>query len=284
MKKPIVWAQSLFLILFFISASAADDVSFPKIKGWKLEVSSTVYTPGNLWDLINGAAESYLSYDFVDLHLGEYINKAGTLIHAEIYRHSSTENAFGIYSSERSPEYNFLPVGIQGYLEEGVLNYFTGQFYIKLYSTGSGEEVQESLKLIARSISDHMGQMNKWPGLLEKFPEEGRLENHNHYTRENFIGFNFLHSAFTAEYEAGYKLFVIQGKDKAEILEMVQAYLKFTKQDIDPEEESSFTIKDRYNGEIPVVLFGNYMAGAINGADSDEAMKKLENLVENLKE
>jgi len=286
MKKSIILVLRISLVLILISdaAFAGDEVSFPKLKGWKLEVSSTVYTPDNLWDLINGAAELYVSYDFVDLHLADYKSRAGTVIHAEVYRHSSTENAFGIYSSERSPEYNFIPVGIQGYLEEGVLNYFTGQFYIKLYSTGSGKEVQESLKSIAEIVSDHLGQKNEWPALLEEFPAEGRLDNRDHYTRENFIGLDFLHSAFTAEYEAGYKLFVIRGKDNKEILEMAQAYLKFTKQDISPEKESSFTIKDRYNGEIPVVLFGPYMAGVIDGADSDEAMKKLDALVENLSE
>ena len=114
------------------------------------------------------------------------------------------------------------------------------------------------------------------------FPTEGKLENQDQYTRENFIGFSFLHSAFTAEYEAGYKLFVIKGKDRNEILEMVRAYLKFTKQDIDPENKSSFTISDKYNGDIPVILSGSYIAGIIDGADSSEAMKKLDELVENL--
>ncbi len=281
-KKRILISLCLGLVLSLNFASAGDEVSFPKIKGWKLDVSSMVYTPDNLWDLINGAAESYISYDFVDLHLADYRNKAGTEIHTGIYRHSSPENAFGIYSSERSPEYNYLPVGIQGYTEKGILNFFTGHFYIKLYSTGSGEDIQESLKLIAETISGHLEQKNEWPGLLSVFPPEGKLKNQDRYTRENFIGLNFLHSAFTAEYEAGYKLFVISGKDMSDILEMVYAYLKFTKQDIDPEKETAFTIKDKYNGDIPVVLSGSYMAGIIDGSDSPEARKKLDALVENL--
>ncbi|MCK5463933.1 MAG: hypothetical protein KAI95_12985, partial [Bacteroidales bacterium] len=49
-------------------ADGNDAVSFPEVKNWNLTVLPDVYTPGNLWDLINGAAESYLSYDFVDLH------------------------------------------------------------------------------------------------------------------------------------------------------------------------------------------------------------------------
>jgi len=252
------------------------------MKGWKLVVSSDVYTPGNLWDLINGAAESYISYDFVDLHLADYQDKEGMEIHTEVYRHSSPNNAFGIYSSERSPEYNFQDLGTQGYLDEGVLNFVTGQFYVKLYSTGSDDGIQESLLEIGRSVSDHLEQENEWPHLLTLFPVDGKREHTDHYVRENFIGLNFLHSAFTAEYDGDYRLFVIKGRDKEEIFDMVSAYLAFTKQEINYKKETSFIIKDRYNGDIPVVLTGSFMAGVIDGADNEAAIKNLQLLVNNL--
>lgn len=285
MKNRIIILLVLFVsTLVDICASGAGNVSFPELKGWKLAVSPKVYTPENLWDLINGAAESYLSYEFVDLHLADYENSGGMVIHAEIYRHGDLNNAFGIYSSERSPEYEFHKIGVQGYLDEGVLNYFTGQYYIKLYSTDSGKEVQESLKIIGKAVSDHLEQSNHWPGLLGAFPESGKLENRAHFIRENFIGLNFLSSAFTAQYDGDYKLFIIHGKDENVVLEMVQAYLKFTKQDIDPAKETSFVIRDRYNGDIPVVLKGSYLAGIIDGSDNDAAMKNLDILVKNLTE
>ncbi|MFC2116217.1 DUF6599 family protein [Bacteroidota bacterium] len=273
----VLTITSLTLVL----ASGKGDVSFPKQKGWKLKVSSDVYLPDNLWDLINGAAESYLSYDFMDLHLADY-EKGDVLIHVEIYRHSNSNNAFGIYSSERSPDYNFLKLGTQGYLDEGVLNFFTGQFYVKLYSTGSGEELQNSLKEIGRIVSSHLNQVGDWPSLISAFPEGGKLENRENFIGENFIGFNFLHSAFTAEYEGDYKLFIIDGGNREKILNMVREYLEFTNQDIDPEKESSFVIKDRYNGDIPVVLKGSFMAGILDGSGKEDAIDNLKTLVNKL--
>lgn len=285
MKKKSFFLIALGAALsLFFAATDAGEVSFPKIRDWELAVSDDVYTPENLWDLIDGAAESYLSYDFIDLHLVDYRNKAGTEVHVEVYRHNSLNDAFGIYSSERNPDLGFLNIGVQGYLDEGVLNYFTGPFYIKLYSTGSGEEVQESLGKIARAVSGHLGQANEWPEMLGLFPAEGKRANREYFIRENFIGLNFLHSAFTAEYEGDYKLFVIEGKDSQEILDMARSYLQFTKQDIDPVKESSFVLKDRYNGDIPVVLKGSFMAGIIDGAGRDDARQNLNTLVENLKE
>ncbi len=263
---------------------AAEDgmVSFPDVKEWQLTVSTDVYTPGNLWDLINGAAESYLSYDFVDLHLGDYENASGFVIHAEVYRHSSAVNAYGIYTAERSPEYKFVEIGAQGYLEEGVLNFLAGQFYVKLYSTESGTEVQEALQQIGQKISGHLDQEEGLPDMLSVFPAAGQLPYSDQYIRENFIGFEFLHSAFTVSYEGGYKLFLIQGKDADEILEMAKKYLAFTKQDIDPASETAFTFKDPYNGDIPAILTANYMAGIIDGSDNEDASTLLEELVEAL--
>jgi hypothetical protein len=292
MKKTIAGfvLPAMLIPLLLVTASHASTAGvagletpgFPKIKGWKLEVSDKVYTPDNLWDLINGAAESYLSYDFIDLHLADYSGKGGTVIHAEAYRHSSVENAFGIYSTERSPGYKFVQAGTQGYLEEGVLNFLTGEYYIKLYSTGSGKKVQDALMKISVEIADNLGSESGWPELLGIFPPEGKIPHADHYVRENFIGFNFLHSAYTAEYEGGYKLFIIKGKGREDILEMAKAYLAFTKQSIDPAATSSFTISDRYNGDIPVVLEGPFMVGILEGKDKPVAKKNLETLVKNL--
>ncbi len=259
-------------------AADTDAVSFPEVKGWNLTVIPDVYTPGNLWDLINGAAESYLSYDFVDLHLGDYKHTSGTVIHAEVYRHSTPVNAYGIYSAERSPEYQFVEIGTQGYLEEGVLNFLAGQFYVKLYSTDSGDEVQEALQKIGQKISGHLDQENSLPKLLKLFPLKGQLPYSDQYIRENFIGFDFLHSAYTVGYDGGFKLFVIQGKDAAEIQEMAKQYLAFTKQDIDPASVSELTFKDPYNGDIPAIIQGSYLAGIIDGSDYENARALLEEL------
>jgi hypothetical protein len=259
-------------------AAEKDAVTFPEVNEWSLTVLPDVYTPANLWDLINGAAESYLSYDFVDLHLGDYEHSSGTVIHAELYRHSSMVNAYGIYTAERSPDYSFINVGAQGYLEEGVLNFLSGQFYVKLYSTDSGNEVQEALQMIGQQISGHLGQDNKLPELISLFPAEGQLPYSDQYIRENFIGFEFLHSAFTVEYEGGFKLFVIQGKDAAEIQEMARQYLAFTKQDIDPASTTELTFEDPYNGDIPAIITGTYLAGIINGSENEKARSLLKEL------
>lgn len=282
MKNPISMLF-IFLIPAMVLASGKDPVNFPQLKGWNHTVSKDVYTPENLWDLIDGAAESYLAYEFIDLHLADYESKSGITIHTEVYRHSSLNNAYGIYASERSPEYQFIDLGGQAYLDEGVLNFFTGNFYVKLYSTDEGKTVQEGLLTIGKAVFEALDQGNALPELLSLFPAKGSLPYGINYIAQNFIGFEFLHSAFTASYEEGYRLFVIEGKDADEILEMVRAYLAFTKQEVDPSAESTFVIKDPYNGSIPVIISGNHLLGILDGPGNRNASLGLAELERNLR-
>ena len=119
----------LFLTIYDIYGQGS---LFPEIKGWNFTEENEVFDANNLWDVIDGAADLFLEYSFVDLQIGRYISDGGIEVKVEIYRHNNPLNAFGIYSQERNPEYHFIQVGTQGYIEESVLNFLDGVFYIKL--------------------------------------------------------------------------------------------------------------------------------------------------------
>ena len=68
-EKILLLAFALTLIS---TGSFTQSIDFPMLDGFKKETNYPVYTPDNLWDFINGAADNYLAYDFVDLHVAEY--------------------------------------------------------------------------------------------------------------------------------------------------------------------------------------------------------------------
>ncbi len=265
MKRLLV-----FVALCLICKStiwSGDSISgsiFPEVEGWRLTVSDRVYGPSDLWDIIDGAADTYLSYNFLDLHLADYVNDAGVNVRVELYRHSSFDNTFGIYTAERSPDYNFIEIGSQGYIEEGVLNFLCGYYYVKITSISHVDEIQNSLIEIAKSIEKNLTQEKKWPGILQLFPP-GALAYSERYISENFLGFEFLHSAFTADYSKEgeeFQVFIIKTENPDGVREMLKRYLEFTKQTCEIS-DGLFKINDPYNGDINVILKGNKMAGII---------------------
>jgi hypothetical protein len=88
---------SCFVFVFLMTGIVTgQDYNFPELKGYKISYNYPVYTPDNLWDYIDGAADTYLAFGFENLHIAEY-SKGKNIIKVEIYKHPDNVQAFGIY-------------------------------------------------------------------------------------------------------------------------------------------------------------------------------------------
>lgn len=240
---------------------------FPKIPGWTYVQDSIVYDTNNLWDVIDGAADLFLEYNFIDLHIARYSQSDSLEIKVELYRHRSPTDAFGIYSQERDTGYNFIPMGMQGYLEKGVLNYFAGVYYIKISSNQSGEKVQNALVTIAQVVETYLKQPTVWPKPLQLLPSQGKLVNTEQYIAKNFLGYRFFHSAFVATYKDSipFKVFIIELRTSSQAKEILDEYGRnLPKNAIKPDPEGRYSVLDPHQGLIKFLVKNNYLAGVIN--------------------
>ena len=82
------------------------------VSGWERVGSIDTYAPGTLFEYINGEAELYLKYDFVELATAIYEREDPSIV-VDMYDMGSELNAFGLYSNYRHPRYSFGPVGTE---------------------------------------------------------------------------------------------------------------------------------------------------------------------------
>ena len=245
----------------------AKDFKFPEITGWKQSGEVQTFLPKTLFEYINGAADLYLMYDFQELKVAEYLNEKKASVIVDVYRHKTPTHAFGIYSQERLSDANFINIGAQGYVEKNVLNFLTGSYYVKLNSFNTGVEDEEILLNFAKKVAENLGEKGRLPSILSSFPEEGKKKNSEKFINKNFLGYSFLYSAFTADYELSgkkFKLFVIEGADQKECKDMIQKYLQQTKSLEKNIAEGRYTISDPYHGEIFLHWKGKYIWGILN--------------------
>lgn len=240
------------------------NVVFPGFDGWKLQEDQRIYTGKDLWELIDGAADIFLSYDFKDLRIAEYSNK-DQIIRVELYRHSTPDNAFGIYTAERMPDYPKVSVGSQGYKSQGVLNFLSGNYYVKIMSAGAVEAEENAIAQLAGSINEMLAQPVGLPDVLKLFPEEGREDLSDMYIAQNFLGYSFLHSAFTTRYKttAEFQLFIIRDTPE-ELQRMMDEYMKMLKDEKPRIKDNLIIAKDPYNGTLYMMRKGNYLVGVMN--------------------
>lgn len=242
----------LFIISLFPAVSIAQDYIFPELKGFRRVMDYPVYEPGNLWDFINGAADNYLAFGFVELHVAEY-KKRKEVIKLEIYRHRDNTMAFGIYSSERSPTFNFVGLGAQGYIVDGAINFFIGDYYVKIRTFSKKEKTLKATESLAYLTADALSGQSELPAMLSEFPPEGKKANEETYVNSSVLGHNFLNRAFRASYQLGsdsFEIYLFQGDAPADNLKTVESYLRSAGMDFGGEPEGRYALNDGYNGNI----------------------------------
>jgi hypothetical protein len=260
------------LILIGLSGFAfSQDVKPPDLRGFKKTTSYPVYLPDNLWDFINGAADTYLAYGFVDLHVAEY-KKGKNVIKLEIYRHSDNTNAFGIYSTERSPAFHYVNLGSQGYIADGAINFFKDSYYIKIRTNSKNESTLKSAESLANEVNDLIQGDSKMPSALSLFPATGKKAYTETYINESVLGHTFLNKAYKADYESGtdiFSIFLMESTPK-ETQKTVEAYLAATGTEATDAEIGKYMLKDGYNGTIFLAWKGNRVV-ILSGLSIDQS-------------
>ncbi len=276
----------LFIIvpsLFLQGKAQPTDVYklFPNLGGWEKEFNYEVYTPNDLWDYIDGAADAYLSQEFVDLHIAEY-SKGQDVIRAEIYRHKDDDHGFGIYSQERSPDLNFIDIGAKAYQEGAILNFLNGNYYVKIYASTEKKSVTNAMKNLAEQISKTINRDPKLPAILSFFPSENHISNADAFISTNFMGHEFLNSVYKASYKTGdtsFNMFIIRALNAAACEQILRKYMEFAKQGDEKLSQGRLIIHDPYNGSIEILWKDNLIMGVSNTDDKDLAWKYLEKAV-----
>jgi hypothetical protein len=263
---------TLAFILIFLSLSVfSQDIKPPELKGFKKTTSYPVYLPENLWDFNNGAADTYLAYGFIDLHVAEY-KKGKNVIKLEIYRHTDNIMAFGIYSTERSPTFHYVNLGSQGYIADGAINFFKGSFYVKIRTYSKNESTLKSAESLAHEVNDLIKGGKEMPSALSLFPAAGKKVNEETYINESVLGHKFLNKAYKAEYASAndtFSIFIMESTPK-ETQKTVDAYLAATGTEATEAEIGKYMLKDGYNGTIFLAWKGNRIV-ILSGLSIDQS-------------
>jgi hypothetical protein len=246
------------------------------------------YYPENLFEYINGAAEIYLAYEFKELIVAQQQKEQSEKnVAVEIYDMGNETNAFGIYSAERYPDNQFIKIGLQGYLEEGTLNFLVGRYYVKLLCFECEDQSEEVLKVFSQKIVERVGRVGSLPALIKAFPSKGLQSNSENFVLRNFMGYSFLHNGYSAKYKLNdleFDCFIAKGKDDADAIKMLEKYLEAKKSPNVQKIDSGFHIKDKYYDNIYMSRVGNRICGVIKIKDGSEklGLEYLKALIQNL--
>jgi hypothetical protein len=248
----------------------------PKIDGWTATEKTRSYFPDTLYEYIDGAAESYIGYDFKELAVAEFA-KSGTQasLTLEIYDMGNDLDAFGIYSAERFPDNKTVDVGTHGYIEGEVLNFIAGTDYVKLLCFKGGDATVLILETVARKVAAAAGTKGAIPALFSVFPKDGLVPNSEKYIRRNVMGFDFLGNGYLVSYKADgaeFEGFVIEpdkGQDTAALMKRLLDFFVGDGQAVEPL-PSGHHIRNKYAKNMYLGIAGDRLCGINRVADGAE--------------
>jgi hypothetical protein len=258
-------------------ASPALAALVPSVEGWKEDEARQSFFPDSLYEYIDGAAESYLSYDFRELLVVQLKKSASeATLTVEIYDMGTPTNAFGIFGAERYPENKPAAAGDLGYLEGESLNFMAGRFYVKLLSFGLGDGTSAALSDYAVKMAGAVAEKGVLPPLLRAFPAENLVARSEKYVRKNFLGYEFLHDGYVATYKIGgqeVEGFLAEAASEKEAEESLGRFLEFLAKDKQVPEKIAlgYHVRNRYSQHMYIGRVRNILCGVMRVPEGLEA-------------
>ncbi len=241
---------------------------FPRLDGFSYR-KPIVYSPTDLYDYINGAAALFIRYGFEQLHSLEYGRGQGPeeqSLTVDIYRHSSDNNAYGIYSRDRIRAQTLTDIGAAATYQPGALNFLKGRYYVKLSSYQLGDADATLLASTARTIAKALDGTAELPEVISCFPSASPAPTVE-YIASGYLGHGFLESVFTADF-ANAKVFIVAASDAAAATATHDHYLALAKKKgLSPGEDRGISrFADPYHrdlGEVNAKLVGRFLCGVM---------------------
>ncbi|MFC1500744.1 DUF6599 family protein, partial [Candidatus Zixiibacteriota bacterium] len=257
-------------------------------EGWQWDFEPEIYTPENLYEYINGEAEVYNDYEFMEMVTASHARRDDPVasVTFDIYDMGTPLNAFGIYSNYRRPELDFGSIGEEAIVSELNVRFWKGNFFVQVNAGSMDEMVKASLPKYAARIADSIGQA-ELPTAVFILPEEGQVPHTLRYMGRGLLG----QEAFSRSFEAKYLLpsgecfaFLVPKESPEEAHAALTAFIWNLHQQSqidelpDFEGLSAFTADTEYYGRFSAILSGRYVVGVIRYQDSDEAAALIETI------
>ena len=112
-------------------------------------------------------------------------------------------NAFGVYSTERSPGSPLKGVGRDGYRTGANYYIWQGQYYIQIVAFDTLEEIQHVGGELAQKLTNLLHDSGEPVWGLTALPKANRIPQSVQYFLVDALGLDFMDNTYTAKYYKG---------------------------------------------------------------------------------
>ena len=196
---------SIFILSLWpaLAAAAENSTLLPEsgaVAGrvWR-ETKPRAYQPDNLWNYIDGGADLFLAYGFINLTGADYIRPGADAkpITVDIYDMGAPLQAFGIFAAERAGAWKAASIGAQGYVGGPLIAFWKDRYYVKIAVL---DDDMEAGRKLAEAVAERISGKAALPAELARLPLQKRLADSERYVKKGALGHKFLNEVISADY------------------------------------------------------------------------------------
>ena len=179
-SKPKTQIGHWSLILLLLAGCGSGAVSlggvFPgadALPGWTPVGDVETFSSENLYDLVDGQAESFFAYGFEQVATRSYENVEGTALRVEIWQLATPADAYGLFTA--SVAGTRVDVGNDGDADPGRrLAFWQDRYAVQVHAR---QQVPDAdLRRFAEAVSAALPPGGERPALVDQLPPEGLVE------------------------------------------------------------------------------------------------------------
>ena len=273
---------SLLLVMLAVAsaAQAAEVADCHLVAGWKQQGSARRFTPDNLFEYLDGAAEGYLLYGFVQLQ-GVTCQSGDESVLIDVFEMPDAESAYGVFTANLDPRLPIEKIGMGGQITPRRALFCKDKYYLELAAKPEKGQTA-ALEAFVREAAKRIAGRSTPPAELSWFPT-GKLASVR-LIPESVLGLRLLKRGFVAHYEQGQAFVVIEQSPQSAAAVLSQLRQRFGEAVPAQVAEEAFQVDDQYLGGMCVFRKGRYIGGFANMPDPKDATTQAASLAAHIPE
>jgi len=159
---------------------SAEIVFPPEINGWEKSEPLIKYNANNLYEYINGGAELYISYDFVQLYTLKYTKENPAYnnqedIKVDVFDMGTADNAFGVFSHSRESIDHIIDPQVESEYASGLLTFWKDHYYVSILAYPETLDKRETVMALGKSIANSIPKPGQKPAIITLLPQRNLI-------------------------------------------------------------------------------------------------------------
>lgn len=235
------------------------------------------YVGEDLYEYIDGGAELYHQYGFVQVSTAYYAKGEDEVV-ADVFEFANSDHAYGLYSALRPDEFKAVAMGVEGFSATGSTVCVKGPYVVRVTGFDESSATANVIAKVASALTQQVPGTTDLPENFDLFPGMFATDHSEHLYAEGFMGRQFLTDVYTQDFHLDndtLRLLLTEDNSGGKFLQWstsvtVDSALLPGLSKLPFDGGQCFAFSSSFQGEVVVGLKSGYLIGMINYTESHE--------------